>query len=689
MAYNSTAPRVEYTASAGQTVFSFLFKIYTTTDIEIYKNDVLLLSSEYSVTINGDLGGSITLVTATSLSDSIVLLRNLELTRTVEYQTSGDLTATTINSDQNYQTYLTADMQDEVSTCYRNETTGTSNLIPAPIAGNILKWDATGTKLINDGSGIIPNSSDSLTVNTILELRALTVTPDTIYATGYHTANDGAFGSHFYRLATDTGQVDNGGTIIRTVNGVYELQYDGAVNVKWFGADATGAIDSSVAIQAAVGGYEGNGRVIFIPNGTYMMVNRVKLGARKTICGESREKTKLIWDYDDYGIGFYSDTAVHLKNLQLLGTASSASLSTNEKSVALMSSSPTDNNGWAFSTFENMWISGWGAGLSGRTIVDDTEAGSLKSLEPCELFSCNFSRIEFRYNYYDIYVGSSFNSNTFHQCRFWNTRSSHKIHMIQPIAINFFDCVFEGNLYDADDVVRYDFHIVAGKNVEIHNSYFEPARGGYYEDCTDVVFKNSYIAYTDFTSTTSNAFARANNNNQVYGVIESVWLHHNSILGTASGVWSATDNAAYARVSLENCYHSGDGSIANGAWSYVIDGGTLTSYGSNTNGTWWEHKSGMLEMYTLKQAILVNTTTQTGSISLPRTITSIDDAIVIPNIYAVGATGNNLLLNNPKCAARISNTGGIEYAAKVDAAYASGYYVQFKIEARKTGGTFI
>jgi hypothetical protein len=72
-------------------------------------------------------------------------------------------------------------------------------------------------------------------IDTIADLRLMTELPSTVWVTGYHTANDGAFGSHFFRLATDTGQVDNGGTIIRTVNGVYELQYDGAVNAKWFG----------------------------------------------------------------------------------------------------------------------------------------------------------------------------------------------------------------------------------------------------------------------------------------------------------------------------------------------------------------------------------------------------------------------------------------------------------------------
>jgi len=80
----------------------------------------------------------------------------------------------------------------------------------------------------------------------------MTITPSTVYVTGYHTANDGAFGSHFYRLATDTGQVDNSGTIIRAVNGVYELQYSGAVNVKWFGTDSTAGVDNSTIIQTVL-----------------------------------------------------------------------------------------------------------------------------------------------------------------------------------------------------------------------------------------------------------------------------------------------------------------------------------------------------------------------------------------------------------------------------------------------------
>lgn len=107
MAFNTNTPRVSYIATAGQTVFPFTFKIFTNTNLTVYKNSIaLVLSTNYTVTINGDSGGEVTLLAGASLSDEIVIVRSLPITREFDYQDNGDFFADTVDNDQDYQTYL-------------------------------------------------------------------------------------------------------------------------------------------------------------------------------------------------------------------------------------------------------------------------------------------------------------------------------------------------------------------------------------------------------------------------------------------------------------------------------------------------------------------------------------------------------------------------------------------------------
>jgi len=162
MSYNTMSPRAEYTSGVSQDTFPFAFKIYLKTDIKVFQTlsgvdpddeaDLLTLTVDYTVTINGDAGGAIELVTPAASGDAITLLRNLDIDRQIEYQTSGDLLAETLNDDQEYQTYLIADAEEKTTRNIKlpENVQGVDNTLPAPIAESYLRWNTDANALEND-----------------------------------------------------------------------------------------------------------------------------------------------------------------------------------------------------------------------------------------------------------------------------------------------------------------------------------------------------------------------------------------------------------------------------------------------------------------------------------------------------------------------------------------------------------
>ena len=102
MAYpiSDVTRRVVYTGSAGVGPYSFSFEVLANTDIEVYKNTTLLtLTTDYSVTINANGTGSVTLVSAATGSDNITLVGARAIERTTDFVTGGDLFANTLNDE--------------------------------------------------------------------------------------------------------------------------------------------------------------------------------------------------------------------------------------------------------------------------------------------------------------------------------------------------------------------------------------------------------------------------------------------------------------------------------------------------------------------------------------------------------------------------------------------------------------
>lgn len=84
---STTVSRVDYTATADQTVFPYTFKIFVSTDLKVYVNGTLkTLTTHYTVSgVGNPSGGNVTFLTGLTAGDSVAIIRVLPLTQTTDY----------------------------------------------------------------------------------------------------------------------------------------------------------------------------------------------------------------------------------------------------------------------------------------------------------------------------------------------------------------------------------------------------------------------------------------------------------------------------------------------------------------------------------------------------------------------------------------------------------------------------
>ncbi|RAV14472.1 hypothetical protein DQG23_31475 [Paenibacillus contaminans] len=87
----------------------------------------------------------------------------------------------------------------------------------------------------------------------------------------------------------DTTSADNGGTLLVSTSGArFERIFDGAVNVKWFGARGDGSHDDTTAIQQAIDAKRGT---VFMPKGKYLTSAPIVVQTGDSLVGEGPEST--------------------------------------------------------------------------------------------------------------------------------------------------------------------------------------------------------------------------------------------------------------------------------------------------------------------------------------------------------------------------------------------------------------
>lgn len=273
---STNAGRNEYTATAGQTIFNYTFKIYADTDLSVYitpsgqaPNDSTDITTAYTVSgVGNDTGGAITLTSGATLNDAVTIVSSIPTNRTVDYQFNGDFLPSTVNNDFDRAVSLVKQIEDANVNAlrYQNSVQGAPGFLVAPAAGNVIGYDGSGNlanfdlavdgnswdglaDLINPavgkGSDLVAHTSTARTVTETLDgyddgTVALAAPTVTSFANSSHDHADAAGGGalDFANNAHNHSNADNGGLVTDIVG-------------KFADADATPSVLNSTVFQNA------------------------------------------------------------------------------------------------------------------------------------------------------------------------------------------------------------------------------------------------------------------------------------------------------------------------------------------------------------------------------------------------------------------------------------------------------
>ncbi len=163
---NPVTRRVEFTGNTGTGPFAFTFNVLAQADVAAYKNNTLLaLTSDYTVSLNSNGTGSITLTSALIATDELVIIGDLALSRTTDFVTAGDLLASSLNEQFDSNVVMSQQLDERFDRTIRSQPGDINKNLYLPLvssrASQLLSFDSSG----NITTTSLANVPDIGTVN--------------------------------------------------------------------------------------------------------------------------------------------------------------------------------------------------------------------------------------------------------------------------------------------------------------------------------------------------------------------------------------------------------------------------------------------------------------------------------------------------------------------------------------------
>ena len=214
-------------AASGTGPYSFNFEILVNTDISVYRDDTrLTLTTDYTVTINTNGTGFVTLVATPTGATQIAIVGDRAIQRTSDFVTGGDLFANTINDELDSMTIFAQQNAEGVERSLKapqTDPTSISMVLPSATsrANKVLSFDASGNpETINTIASL---NDVAAVVNEIVEVSGITQAIEDLDAIKDEIETVSGLSANINSLANHITQIDVIGDDLAGTDWNYDL----------------------------------------------------------------------------------------------------------------------------------------------------------------------------------------------------------------------------------------------------------------------------------------------------------------------------------------------------------------------------------------------------------------------------------------------------------------------------------